>query len=87
MFTVSLYFFKWRTFNSNTTGVISGVGTANPSGAQEFTSGFHWGSRCLIFFFVVVFCRLLFLLLVIVLSVSDYPFDIFNLFSITGTRG
>jgi hypothetical protein len=26
-------------FNSNTTGVTSGAGTVNPSGAPEFTSG------------------------------------------------
>jgi hypothetical protein len=27
-------------FNSNMTGVTSGAGTANPSGAPEFTVGF-----------------------------------------------
>jgi phage tail protein X len=48
-FTVSSHFFKWRTVNSNTTGVINGVGTANPSGASVSTSGFQWRSCCSVF--------------------------------------
>ena len=47
----------------NTTGATSGAGTANPSGAPEFTSGFQWGSCYLIFSFICMFCRSLFVLL------------------------
>ena len=68
------------------------TGTADPSGAPEFTPGFQWGSRYSIFSFVCMFCRSLFVLfilfhLAIVLSVllrlmdSDYPFGISKLFS------
>ena len=45
-------------FNSNTTGVTTGAGTAIPSRAPEFTPGFQWGSCCSIVF-CVVFYRLL----------------------------
>ena len=41
-----------RVFNwSNTTGATSGAGIDNPSGAPDFTPGFHCGSCCLIFSF------------------------------------
>ena len=33
-------------FNSNTTGVTSEAGIANPSGTPKFTLGFYWGSCC-----------------------------------------
>ena len=41
----------------------SGAGTVYPSGAPEFTPGFWWGSCYLIFSFICMFCRLLFVLL------------------------
>jgi hypothetical protein len=67
----------------------SGAGTAYPSGAHEFTPGVQWGSCYLIFSFMCMFCRSLFVLFLstIVLSVllwftdSDYPFGIFKLFT------
>ena len=63
----SIIFKEWRvtwTFPyTNTTGVASGAGTAYPSGAPEFTTGFKWGSRCPIFSFICMFCRSLFVLL------------------------
>ena len=45
------------------TGVTSGVGTAYPFAAPEFTPGFEWGSCCSIFSFICMFCRSLFVLL------------------------
>jgi hypothetical protein len=45
-------------FSSNTTGVTSGAGTANSSGAPEFTLGFKWGPCYSIFSFICIFCRL-----------------------------
>ena len=50
-------------------GVTSGAGTAYPSGAPEFTPGFYWGSVYSIFGLTYTFCRSLFVLLGIVLSV------------------
>ena len=47
----------------NTTGVTSGAGTAFPSREPEFTPGFQWGSCYLIFRFICMFCRSLFVLL------------------------
>ena len=47
----------------NTTGATRGAGTAYPSGAPEFTSGFQWGSCYSIFSFIYMFCRSLFVLL------------------------
>ena len=47
----------------NTTGATSGTGTAYPSGAPEFTSGFQWGSCYSIFSFICMLCRSLFVLL------------------------
>ena len=41
----------------------SGAGTAHPSGAPEFTTGFLWGSCYSIFSFICMFCRSLFVLL------------------------
>ena len=69
------------------TAVTSGVGTAYPSVAHEFTC-FWWSSCYSIFSFCVLFCRSLFILflLTIVLSVllpnmdSDYTFVISKLF-------
>ena len=52
----------FASFKTNTTGVTRGSGTVNPSGAAEFS-----GIRSLVF--CVVFCRELFVLLAIVLSV------------------
>ena len=48
---------------NTTTGATSGTGTAYPSGALEFTSGFCWCSCYSIFSFMGMFCRLLFVLL------------------------
>ena len=75
----------------NTTGTTSGAGTANPSGAPEFTPGFQWGFVLLdLYFYVyvlqIVVCPFVLFLLAIVLSVllrytdSDYLFGIFKLF-------
>ena len=43
--------------------LTSGAGTAYPSGAPEFTSGFQWGSCYSIFSFICMFCWKLFVLL------------------------
>jgi len=61
-------------FNSNMAGVTYGAGTANPSGAHEFTLGFQWGSCCSIFSFLcsvlyIVVCPFVLFVLAIVLSV------------------
>ena len=75
----------------NTTGSISGAGTAYPSGAPEFTPGFQWDSCCSIFCFLcnvlqITVCPFVLFHLPIVFSVrlpftdSDYPFGIFKLF-------
>ena len=86
---------KHRVPNSiNMTCATSGAGTAYPSGAPEFTTGFQCGSCYSIFSFMCMFCRLLFVLflLAIVLSVlhrfmdSDYPFGIFKLFLQTKSK-
>ena len=53
----------WETGRVNTTGATSGTGTAYPSGAPEFTTGFLWGSCYSIFSFICMFCRSLFVLL------------------------
>ena len=47
----------------NTTGVISGAGTAYPSDTSEFIPGFQWGSCYSIFRFTCNECRSLFVLL------------------------
>ena len=52
-------------YQINTTGVTSGAGTAQPYGAHEFTPGVQWGSCYLIFSFICMFCRPLFVLLFI----------------------
>jgi hypothetical protein len=44
-------------FNSKMMGVTSGIETAYPSGAPEFTHNFLWGSCCSNLVFSVVFCR------------------------------
>ena len=59
----------WACNKSNTTGATSGVGTDYPSGAPEFTPGFQWVHVARSLVFLVVFCKLLFVLLAIVLSV------------------
>ena len=75
----------------NTTGATSGAGTAYPSGAPEFITGFQWGSCYSILSFMcnvllIVVCPFVLFLLVIGFSVlrrytnSDYPFGIFKLF-------
>ena len=72
--------------NSNTTGATCRAGTANPSGAHEFTLGWVRVARFLIF--CGMFSRSLFVLfrLVVVLFVllrytaSDYFFGIFKFF-------
>ena len=45
------------------TGVTSGAGTAYPSGAPQFISGFQWVSCSSVFSFMYIFCRSLFVLL------------------------
>ena len=47
---------------TNTTGTTSGAGTANPSGAPEFTPSFWCCSCYSIFSFICMFCRSLFVL-------------------------
>ena len=61
----------FMSINSNTTGVTSGSGIANPSEAPEFTPGFSGVRAALSLVFCVLLCRLLFVLylLAIVLSV------------------
>jgi hypothetical protein len=50
-------------FNSNTTGVTSGAGTANLSRAPEFTPSFQWGTCARsLFVCVIIYCRSLFVL-------------------------
>ena len=85
---LNLFFYvKCVVDSSNTMGVTRGAETAYPFGAPEFTpilSGVHV-SRSLVF--CVVFCRSLFVLLVIMFFVllrfsdSDYPFSIFKPFA------
>jgi hypothetical protein len=74
------YQIMFVSFNSNTTGVTSGAGTANPSGAPEFISGFRGVhvARSLVFY--VMFCRsvLVLFLLAIVLSVILWYLQIFR---------
>jgi hypothetical protein len=43
--------------------MLSGAGTAYPSGAPDFTPDFKWGSCYSIFSFMCMFCRSLFVLL------------------------
>ena len=74
----------------NTTGAISGAGTAYPSRAPEFIPCFSGFVLLDLQFYVYVLqnvvCHFVLFLLAIVLSVlrqftdSDYPFDIFILF-------
>ena len=47
----------------STTDATSGTGTAYPSGAHAFITGFKWGSCYSIFNFMCIFCRSLFVLL------------------------
>ena len=48
-------------FNSNTTGITSGAGTANPSGAQEFFIVFSGVRVAQCSLFCVAVCRSMFL--------------------------
>ena len=75
----------------NTTDTTSGAGTADPSGAPEFTPGFYWGSRNSSFNFMCMFCRSLFVLLYFFywplcclfffdLRILIAPFGVFKLF-------
>jgi len=50
-------------FNSNTTDVTCGTGTANPSGADEFTRGFNGVRFDQYVLFCVMFCQSLFVIL------------------------
>ena len=59
----SVVFSGFVTNYINTTDATSGAGTAHPSGAPEFTSGFEWGFCYSIFSFICMFCRSLFVLL------------------------
>ena len=43
-------------------GATSGVGTAHPSGAPEFTTGFSWVRVTQSLVLSVIFCRSLFVL-------------------------
>jgi len=45
----SVITYHWIFNKSNTTGTISGAGTAYHSGPSEFTHGFFWRSYCIIF--------------------------------------
>ena len=69
-----------------TTGATSGIGTANLSGAQEFTPTFS--EYLLLNFQFYVYVLFVLFLLTIMLSVLlrfteyDYPFGIYKLFSI-----
>ena len=45
---------------SNMTDVTSGVGTAHPSKAHEFSPGFSWGTSCFRCLWCAVFCGPLF---------------------------
>ena len=56
-------------FKSNTTGVTSGAGIANPSGELEFTRAFIMVRIAWSFVFCVVFCRSLFV---------PFPFCVFR---------
>ena len=56
-------------FKSNTTGVTSGAGIANPSGELEFTPAFIRVRIAWSFVFCVVFCRSLF---------APFPFCVFR---------
>jgi hypothetical protein len=47
----------------STTDATSSTGTAYPSGAHAFITGFKWGSCYSIFNFMCIFCRSLFVLL------------------------
>jgi hypothetical protein len=51
------------TYNSKTTSVTCGAGTAIPSGAHEFTPGFSEVRVARSFVFCVMFCRSLFVFL------------------------
>ena len=80
-------------FTRNTTGVISGAGTACPSEAHEFIPGFSAVPVARSLLFSVVFCRSLFVLMSVFLFTivlfahlqftdTDYLFGIFKLFFI-----
>jgi hypothetical protein len=60
-------------FNSNTTGVAGRAGTANPSEASQFTSGFSGVRVAWSFVFCVVVCGSLFFLFLLVVLLSVCP--------------
>ena len=61
---LSVYMTYYQVCNQiNTMGASSGAGTAHSSGAPEFTPSFQWGSCYLIFSFICMFSRSLFVLL------------------------
>jgi hypothetical protein len=70
--------------NRGTTGVTCWAGAACPSGAPDFP-GFYWVRVARSLIVSVVFCRWLFVLLLLVFvlyvllrcTASDYPFDVF----------
>ena len=81
----------FMSFKSNTAGVISEVGTTNPSGAPEFTPGFYSGVALSILSFLCrvsynIVCPYVLVLLAMVSSVlfrftaSTYHFGILILF-------
>ena len=86
------YQMMFVSFNSNTTGATSGVGSSFPSEATEFTTLFKWVSRCSIFSFLcihsilstivclfVLFILAIALFALLIINSSDYPFGIFKL--------
>ena len=77
LFTVLSSFMAYHCL-CNMTVVISGTGTAYPSGAHEFTPGLQWGLCCSIFSFLCMFCRSLFVLL----SFFSWPLCCFSFFSV-----
>jgi hypothetical protein len=76
-------------FNSNTTGVTFGAGTAKPFRAHESTPAFSGIRVARSFDFYVMFCGLvcpfvpvrlaIVLYVLLLLTASDYPFCIFKL--------
>ena len=56
-----VYNYSWKYINL--TGATSGVESAYPPRAPEFAPGFQWGSCYIIFSFMCLFCRSLFVFL------------------------
>ena len=68
----------FMSFSSTTTGVASGAGTVNPTGAYEFTPSFNGARVARSLVFCVVFCRSLFVLL----SIFFWPLCCLSLFAL-----